>query len=350
MEFVEILKDHKKKLIVLVILLIILAILLFLLMRKKAESQIVTEGFTYIGSINGLSTPLAVATDGNQNIYVSNTGVGQVTVYNRDGNKKFDINNTTDEAGKPLKFNGPYGIAVDDVHNKMYVCDYTWRGVRVLDKDGHFLYNLPKDPKTDLKNNPNIGFEPFGVAVAGDRVFVSGQDGLFIFDSDGNYIEHLGTYGNGKGQFEFADAIAVDPKTKNIFMADTLNRRITCLTMDGKLRWTLGSPDKNGQVTSPLQLPRGIAVGPDGLVYVSDTFAQKIIVLDQNGNLKSMFGNRGVQASEINFPEGIAITSTRRMYIDDRENGRVQIWQLADPLPAASTKDVTNFAKDLQKY
>lgn len=131
-------------------------------------------------------------------------------------------------------------------------------------------------------------------------------------------------------------------------MSDSLNRRLVALDTGGKVKWTLGAPDVEGQIISPLQLPRSVAVGPYGLVFVSDSFSHRIDVFDKDGKLVSIFGKRGTNDYELNFPEGIAITSDRRMYIIDRGNNRLQAWRLATELPQPDGSDVKKFSETLK--
>jgi DNA-binding beta-propeller fold protein YncE len=336
-------KNQKGKLIILAILVILLAVVAFLLVKKTPETRAVSGGFNYVTSIYDMVTPLGLATDSDENIYISNTGKSEVDVYDKNGEKKFKVE-TSDQDGNPLQFYSPHGIAVDDNRGLVYVCDYNFRVVRVLNKAGEFQFNLPRTPDglAGIKNY-TAEFAPHGVAVTGDKVYVTSTDGVYVFDSEGTALDHWGTKGKEKGQFDFPNAIAADPSSGNLYVADTLNRRIVALTPDGTVRWMLGSPDVEGSITSPFGLPRGVAVGPDGLIYVSDTFNNQFAVVNQDGVLIALFGDRGDQDAQVNFPEGIAMTSSRQFYIADRQNNRVQIWQLPVEFQQPSISETTNF-------
>ncbi len=335
---------YKGRLIVLGVLVVVLALVAVLLARKTPQTQAISGGFSYITSIYGVLAPFGVATDVDQNIYVSNTGKSEVDVYDKDGNFQFKVD-TKDQDGNPLQFRANMAdIAVDDSRDRVYVCDYNFRGVRVLNKAGDFQFNLPRDPKDFPAGQL---FAPYGIAIYGDKEYVTSWAGIYIFDADGKYVGHWGTdkQGKDKGQFNYAEGIVVDPNTGNFFVADSLNRRIVALNSSGQVRWMVGSPDVNGNITSPFGLPKGIALGPDGNVYVSDNFNNQFVVLTQDGDVVSVFGEKGDQNGQVNFPDGIAITSTKRFYICDRMNNRIQIWQLPDTLPQPDPSQAASFKK-----
>jgi sugar lactone lactonase YvrE len=91
-------------------------------------------------------------------------------------------------------------------------------------------------------------------------------------------------------------------------------------------------------------------VGPDGLIYVSDTFSSQFVVLDQDGGLVSVFGERGTMDTQVSFPEGVAVSEDNMFYVADRENNRVQAWQLSSEMPAPSSAEVKEFAESLQVF
>jgi DNA-binding beta-propeller fold protein YncE len=312
------------------ILIIVLALVAFLLIRRPERQVATTGSFSFITSVYGLETPLGVAADDQDNFWISNTGLSQVLKYDINA-VQLGVLDTKDENGEQIVFNSPYGIEIDNEKNRVYVSDYNWRGVRVLTKDGDFLFNIPRDPAA-LPLDPALGWAPYDSAVYQDRVYVTSKDGVWVFDDEGNFIQHWGTKGTEQGQYDYPNGIAADPNNGNIYVADTLNRRIVALNPGGEIRWILG-PDKQNPAVSTLQLPRSVFVDQNGHVYVTDTFAHMVLVFDTNGKLLTQIGGRGTADAQFNFPEGIAVSPSGRMYIADRENGRVQIWQTAEELP-----------------
>ena len=95
------------------------------------------------------------------------------------------------------------------------------------------------------------------------------------------------------------------------------------------------------------QLPRGITLGPDGNLYVVDTFrfdregvgTGHIVVLSPRGELISEFGRYGLGDDDFDFPEQIAVRADGLFAIADRENDRVLLFRLEGSLPTPDVKE-----------
>jgi DNA-binding beta-propeller fold protein YncE len=340
-------RDNRAKIVIVAVLAVALIIVLLLLLRGCNREETVAGGdITAATSITDLKTPLAVTVGGDGKIYISDTGEKKVRVYDGNGAYLYDIDSGQDDQGQPYQYYSPYGLAVDDGNNRLYIADYM---LRVVDPEGNFLYNLTPPPEAVTVDQSESAIRPNQIALTSDRVYVTSRDGIYIFDAAaGQYLEHWGTRGAAVGQFDFPNGIAVDENTGNIFVVDVNNWRLISMTEDGRYRWVLGIQD-NGQVKSPFRLPRSVAVGPDGRVYVSDA-PDRILVLDQDGNLTGIIGERGTEETKMNFPEGLFITDDNRLLFADRENNRVQVWQLSDNISEPDAGEVKKFADGLRWY
>lgn len=321
--------DNKRKLVVLILLIIILALIGFLLLRRKGGTEIAAgSSFSFLTSIYGFTTPLGVGTDTEDNLWISNTSKGEVLRYDSNVVEQGRID-TLNEKGEPVEFVSPDGIAVDDQNGRIYVADFNWLGVHVFDKSGNFVYNLPRDP--NALSSLKVKFAPYGVAAYGDRVYTTSQDGIYVFDGEGNFVSRWGSQGKGNNQFDFPNGIAVDHNNGNVYVADSNNSRLVAYAPDGKVRWLLGENKVQGGEV--MQLPRGVSVAPNGNIFVTDAFQHAIYIISPEGKLLSKFGERGTADGQFSFPEGISISPSNKMYLADRQNNRVQIWQLSDDLP-----------------
>lgn len=75
-----------------------------------------------------------------------------------------------------------------------------------------------------------------------------------------------------------------------------------------------------------LNQPTGIAISKSGQVWVIETAAHKVSILDHDGNLIRTFGQRGKGDGEFNYPTSIWIDADGVVYIVDALNYRIQIF------------------------
>jgi sugar lactone lactonase YvrE len=195
---------------------------------------------------------------------------------------------------------------------------------------------------------------PRGIATAPDGSFYVVDTGNFRiqkFDSTGKFVSIIGSKGNGDGQFNpFSDTatgtgpggIAVD-KSGNVYVADTWNHRVEKFDSTGKFVSAWGSfvnlSDAAGAADSDRNNkffgPRGIAIGPDGNVYVTDTGNKRVSIFSANGTFVREISS-GVtpdktaaqypynQLGEMNEPVGVAVAADGSVYVADSLNKRIQ--------------------------
>ncbi len=119
--------------------------------------------------------------------------------------------------------------------------------------------------------------------------------------------------------------VAVGPDG-SIYVADTFNHRIQKLSSDGKFIKMRGT-FAQGDDPDDLWGPRGIAVTPNGNVLVTDTGNKRVLVFDRNLNYLTQFGGAGFDAGQFDEPVGIAINAEGLVAVADTWNRRVQVFQ-----------------------
>ena len=207
----------------------------------------------------------------------------------------------------------------------------------------------PEEPYIDPYADNTISLEPLSViSYAGETAFNAPRDiaiaadgSLFVADSRNHRIVHLdpqgmflnafGGYGNvmdGEvpgGLMNEPWGVAVGPDG-NVYVADTWNHRIQVFTPDGQFLRMWSAFEVNG-LPDGFWGPRGIAVDQTGRVFVTDTGKQRVVVFDSNGSYLTQFGSLGLDAGNLDEPVGIDIGSDGNIYIADTWNYRVQVFE-----------------------
>jgi predicted membrane-bound mannosyltransferase/sugar lactone lactonase YvrE len=142
----------------------------------------------------------------------------------------------------------------------------------------------------------------------------------------------LGTAGSEPGQFKRQRDLAVAPDG-TLYVADTENHRIQHLSADGKVLQVWGSyaasTETNPAPGGTFNEPWGIAVGPDGSVYVADTWNNRIQKFDPEGNFVTSWGY-GISQSDDPFgfygPRDVAVSLDGKVFVTDTGNKRVDVF------------------------
>ena len=98
-------------------------------------------------------------------------------------------------------------------------------------------------------------------------------------------------------------------------------------TPEGKLLLTLGIPGEPGEDHRHFNKPTDVAITPSGNIFVSDGYGNnRIVHFDAQGRFVKTWGRLGVGPGEFSLPHAIAVDSKGRLYVADRNNARVQLF------------------------
>ena len=156
------------------------------------------------------------------------------------------------------------------------------------------------------------------------HIFSRGDHPLTIWDTDGNFISSW-----GEGTFSAnPHGIYIAPDD-NVWLVDRDYHIITEYSPDGKPLGTLGnklepSPTFGGQ---PFNMPSGIAIAPSGELFASDGYgSRRVHKFSAEGELLLSWGVPGTGPGEFALLHNIWVDTNSRVFVCDRENNRIQIF------------------------
>jgi DNA-binding beta-propeller fold protein YncE len=185
--------------------------------------------------------------------------------------------------------------------------------------------------------------ENMGIATnSRGHIFIfhrSGDTRLYEFDQNGTFVKEIG---RGNYGFSFAHSVRVDAQD-NIWAVDEGTNMVIKFNPEGtKILLTIGRrPDPLQQLTNmpggggatyankPYEFarPTDVAFDRQGNVFVSDGYDDaRVAKYDKNGRFVKSAGTRGNGQGQLNLPHTIAADAAGNIYIGDRSNARVQVW------------------------
>lgn len=149
-------------------------------------------------------------------------------------------------------------------------------------------------------------------------------DGSTVWVFDGSTGQLLDRW--GADLFIMPHGLTVDPES-NVWVTDVGTHQVHMFTADGRLLMTLGEPGVPGADRSRFNLPTDVAVGSDGVIYVSDGYANaRVVRFGPRGEYLCEWGGPGTGPGEFDLPHSIALDDRGHVYVADRGNARVQVF------------------------
>ena len=146
-------------------------------------------------------------------------------------------------------------------------------------------------------------------------------DPIIVFDRQGRYLRSW-----GRGVFGNAHALRVDPDG-HIWITDNGDHQVMKFTREGRLLLTLGKKQRPGTDSETFNRPTDIAFAPSGEFYVSDGYGNsRVVKFSREGQYLLAWGEPGSKPGQFNTPHAIVLDSQGRVYVSDRENNRIQVF------------------------
>ena len=246
-----------------------------------------------------------------EKIYITDPGAHMLHIFDFDKRDYLQI-----RKARKTDLISPIGVCVDK-NGDIYLSDSLLRRVMVFDRYGEYL--------RDIGSNRAFA-RPAGVVIDEERVYVvdTHKHQVLVFSKkNGKLLFSFGKNGSAKGEFNFPTNIFMD-REKLLYITDSMNFRVQIFDKDGNFISSFG---RLGDSTGYFSKPKGIAVDSDGNIYVSDAHFDIVQIFDRDGRLLLTFGNTGRRAGELVLPAGLFIDDKDRIYVADSYNKRIQIFQ-----------------------
>jgi DNA-binding beta-propeller fold protein YncE len=177
---------------------------------------------------------------------------------------------------------------------------------------------------------PAAGWEigyPSSVAMDADGLLYvlhrgDKADPVLVVDREGRILRSW-----GKGMFKIPHSIRIDPEG-NIWTMDASSSMIYKFTPQGKKLMEIsvgGQPEGKSGFTGTTDM----AFAPNGHLFISDGYGNaRILEYTADGKRLREWGSAGTGPGQFRQPHGIAVDSEGIVYVADRQNGRLQRFDL----------------------
>ena len=194
---------------------------------------------------------------------------------------------------------------------------------------------LKPPPGRSLGSASGVAVDSRGHIWLGDRCGANSCDGsdldpIMEFDAAGHFIKAF-----GRGMFLFPHGLSVDA-AGHIWVTDGQSRagkgaQVFEFDRNGAVLLTLGKPGVSQPGAETFAEPNAVLVAPSGVIFVADGHTPgkgpaRIVKFDARGRFLKQWGVRGGEAGQLEVPHALAMDSKGRLFVADRWNNRVQIF------------------------
>jgi peptidylamidoglycolate lyase len=143
----------------------------------------------------------------------------------------------------------------------------------------------------------------------------------------------------GKDMFVMPHGLTVD-SNDNVWLTDVGRHQVFKFSHNGELLLELGENRVPGADSAHFNLPTDVAVLDDGSFFVSDGYGNsRVLKFSSDGEFEFQWGRKGSKTGDFDLPHGLALDDTGRLYIADRSNSRVQIFDREGSFIGEWTRD-----------
>jgi DNA-binding beta-propeller fold protein YncE len=200
----------------------------------------------------------------------------------------------------------PINIAIDELGFK-FLADAVKNEVVVFGPDDAFVTSHRVPPPCRVVD----------VGLWGNELYVLDNDStpqIVVLDrTNGTVLRTFGGRGNDPGLFNAPAGLAVGPDG-SVYVSDAVSCRIQKLDRSGKPIWSKGG---QGYHVGQFGRPRGIRTAPDGVLYVADAATEIVQLWNDQGQPLMHIGGPGNMPGAMVLPSNVAVDSSSLPYFRD---------------------------------
>ena len=187
--------------------------------------------------------------------------------------------------------------------------------------DYHVVPDFPQLPAgTRLMAVSGVAIDSHGDIFVFHRA-VANADPILVFNPSGKFLRSF-----GKGIFKSAHGLRIDA-LDNLWTTDNADHLVIKMDHDGHVLMTLGQRGVPGEDDKHFNKPTDVAVADNGDFFVSDGYGNsRVVKFDKEGKYLLAWGKKGKGEGQFNLPHAVRIDSKGLLYVADRENNRIQVF------------------------
>lgn len=223
-----------------------------------------------------------------------------------------------DARGEPLS--KPYAVAA--TKGRIYVSDTVSRFVRLFDVPQGRQHRIGDD------EGPGQLIKPIGLDVdAAGRLYVAdiGAKAIMVYGPDRQFLRRIG----GDKWFSRLTSVTVDPAGQRVYAVDlggVSSEQHRVRVFNAETGEHLSDIGRRGSGPGEFNLPRDLAIGAEGRLYVVDGGNFRVVVFDRDGRYLQSFGSVGKQYGQFARPKEVAVDREGNVYVVDAAFGNFQIF------------------------
>jgi DNA-binding beta-propeller fold protein YncE len=244
-------------------------------------------------------------------IYVADPGAQALWIFDPARQRSVKVRQAGDDA-----LSSPVAVA-PAADGQVFLADSELGKVLLFDGEGNFVRGISGG---ELKRPAALAYD-----TTGDRLYVADSEGqqVVVYSRNGSKLLSWGNAGTRNGEFNRPSYLALE-EPNTLLVTDALNYRVQAFDKQGRFLWKMG---RQGDGSGDFSSPKGVAIDSEGHLYVVDALFDAVQIFEPDGTLLLSFGTHGPGPGEFWLPTGAFIDGRDRIYVADSYNHRVQLFE-----------------------